>query len=395
MQQTIAHFLTMNKFPLIGGLFLYFTIKIIISKIRFKAKKLEALGFWEITTNTVNGRTTKKPPKGKINYKNGYLFFSHYNPSIIGKIQNPEFLNSLEAIYHRKFIRGEIAKIKFLGMFMQAPLVFYFEHLPEKLTLKDKPENAKYPNIWFGRDVQNRDVIVNQENAHATLILGRAGSGKGILARTLIKQYPNHRKIIIDDKGSDFLDLSNEIYNPTDTAQFKGAVEKIEEYVSECDEFKLELQRNNIQVNHWNRIKNKPTPYLIMMDEMSQYLKLEKNGDKDREELKARLIKSVSKILQLYRVSGTVVIGMSQSSNQSDYDISFNNFATRVYSRQNAQQSVNLIGSHVLNDQELFAGVFYIHAPLIETKFKAPFNALPATTNGADNITVKFKRGDE
>lgn len=358
---------------------LYFIILIIkiINKYKFKIHRLESLGFWE--NQTVDGIIKKIPPKGYIDNKKARIVFTRYNPQIISKIENLEFISSLGAIYSKKFINGEIKHKKFFSS--QSELVFYYENLPDNLTYSDKPSEAIYPNLWFGRNTKNQDLILNCENAHGILVLSRAGGGKGVLARTLINQFPNHNKIVIDDKGTDFLDIlsQEEYFNPTDIEEFRQAVEKIENYINECEIFKMELKKNGTQISHWNQLENRPMPYLILLDEMAQYMKLQKNGNKEREELKLRLINGIEKILQLYRVSGTVVIGMSQSSNQMDYDLSFNNFAIRVYSKQNAQQSVNLVGSTLLNEQSLFSGIFYLTSPKIETKFKAPDNSIKKT----------------
>lgn len=398
MKISLLHFLIQNKLFIIGGLLFYYLITTLKLKIQFKRSKLEALGFWE--NQTQPDHTIKKiPPKGYFSTQKGCLVFTKYNPTVISKIESPDFINSLSAIYNKKFTLGQVEHKSFFKMFGQAELKFYYENLPTNLKFKDIPKTAGYPNVWFGRNTKNQDILINLENCHGILCLGRAGSGKSQIARSILGQFPEHQKIIIDDKGTDYLDLKiKHFYNPTDLEEFKTAIELIEEYLKECEEYKLKLKRNGIQVSHWNQLKDRPHPKIILLDEMSQYMKLNKTGDKEKEQLKNRLITAIEKLLQLYRVSGTVIVGMSQSSNASDYDISFNNFSVRIYSKQNAQQSVNLVGSHILNDQDLFSGVFYLTSPKTEEKFKAPFYPLEGnTTNQSqiNNSSAKANRKSE
>ena len=344
-----------------------------INKMLFRGKELKELGIYREIRDE-EGNPIKIEPEGK--YHGDHVKITKYNHQSIRTIEQENIKNALGAIYHKKVESVEVIREKGItSLIRQATILIKFEVMPKYLSMKEVPKTI-YPNIYFGK--QREDIILNLENMHGILVLSRAGGGKSNLARTLIQQFPQHDKIIIDDKGTDYLDIikQEDYFNPTDIEEFKRSVEKIEQYVKECETYKIQLKEKMIQVSHWNMLSDKPTPKLIVLDEFAQYMKLNKGGEKEREELKTRLIRAIEKILQLYRVSGTVILALSQSSNASDYDLSFNNFAIRIYSKQNAQQSTNLIGSHILNDPELFQGTFYLQSPTVETKFKAPLNPL-------------------
>jgi hypothetical protein len=82
-------------------------------------------------------------------------------------------------------------------------------------------------------------------------------------------------------------------------------------------------------------------------------------------------------ITELYRVSGTVIIGSTQDSRSTTYQFDFTNFKELLISKQNQTQSVALTGcSKMATDKTLTNGQFIYISESIK-KIKMPYAKLP------------------
>jgi hypothetical protein len=335
----------------------------------------------------------------QVEKQDNYYAFKKYNKKFC--VDDFERLRpNLEHIFNI-----EISLINSLHQKYGQPEVrVYFNAYPEVLEMDSMPNLSPW-QIWFGLNGLKENIIIDTKNdfKNCWLILSPKGGGKSILIRGIIhsffKKFPTkiHDLIIIDGKGTDFIDFKKKhgakIYDPTDLNQFRSIVNLLENYIKELDQFRLLLQEKEIQVNHWNDLDGiieTPTPLFIVFDEFSDYcskpsnpiketkeMTLDQREQLERQKLIIKISGQLNKLAKLYRPTGTILIGSSQDSRSTQYLLDFTNFKDMILSRQNQTQSTALCGdSKIATSGDLRDGRFIYVSEKVE-KFQAPFYRLP------------------
>jgi hypothetical protein len=208
-----------------------------------------------------------------------------------------------------------------------------------------------------------------------------------------------YRPIFLDAKGTDYIPLIKryekwgaKTLNPIFIDELREAVELLQVYKKEVDDYRRFLSQKEISVAHWFEIKEKypelplpPRPYLIIADETAQYLsprsavKITKDSnDEERElferyQLEAKLSALLNSILQLFRSSGVVVFLANQASRETDLTIDRTNIRTLLIGQQNATMSRLLTGSDIATDSTLVRGRFVFVGDGMVVKVQVPW----------------------
>lgn len=416
MEAVFTPFLTASNAPVAVGLiiliatgFFVFGRRIYLSQ-KYRLKALRALGFYQETrrqfadpkTGVIKERVVKS--KIKVRWSRNRLEFSKYN--IAFSLADFERLRpNLELLFGRKFeaISSERRWIPFL----QPKIVLFAESFVSTLTVNECPP-LEPGQAWLGKTGLGEHLILDIINKFqfSLGIFSQAGGGKGNAIASFIvsffeawlKKFGKHpyEFIVLDAKGTDYLSLlkkyEGQTYNPIFVDELKEAVQRLELYTSEVNEYRRYLAQCGVSVAHWFEIaehypelKTIPRPIVLVVDEASQFLaprpsiKITKDSTdderllKERYDLEARLAFLIDSILQLFRSSGAVVLISTQASREGDLTIDRTNIRTLLLGQQNATQSRLLTGSDVATDSTLVRGKFIFVGDGVVKKIQVPF----------------------
>ena len=371
---------------LLGLLLLFRFIKVQ----RLKLKELEALGLAKEKTQFIRDKENPNLKKQvvkrtlKIKKTKSKITFFEYNPAF-GLADFEGLKDRLETIYNIKIDYISKEKPPFFLFWKQTKIVIHFNSL--KPYLIDKVPKLKKGEIFAGFNSIKEPCILDtiEDCENTLLILGQKGSGKSVLARSIIYSFfeayqkQEHELLIVDYKGgNDFYDLAEKykatIINPSTIEGLKKIVGFFETNKREFEKFARELETQKISLKHFDLAKtkglNQPRKYFFVMDEAKQYLanvkepKVSKDPtDDEREELekfklKKRLSLLIDNFTDTQRVSGSVLLILSQDSRSGEYLFNFTNFKTMFISQQNKAQSIALTGSNIAEDKDLKKGKF-------------------------------------
>lgn len=371
-----------------GGAFLGLLLLFYIIKSKsLKLKELEALGLAKEKISFVKDKENPNLKKQilkreiKIKKSSTRIVFYKYNPAF-GLEDFEGIKDKLETIYNIKI--DHISKRKSF-FWQQTKIIIHFNSL--KTYTIDKVPKIKKGEFFAGFNSLKESCILDTvgDYENTVMILGQKGSGKSVLARTIIYSFfetfkqQEHKLIVCDYKGgSDFFDLAKkydaEIINPSKTSGLKRIVEVLEENKKNFEIFTQQLEDQKISLKHFDEAQKKglrqPQKFFFVFDEAKQYLanikeiKLSKDPtDEEKEEFekykfKKRLSLLIDNFTDTQRVSGSILIILSQDSRSGEYAFSFTNFKTMFISQQNKAQSLALTGSSTAEDKDLKKGKF-------------------------------------
>lgn len=397
-------FLTAFDWGIASGFFLgatalfYFGRKLFIAS-KYHHKELKALGFFREQTKTFvdpkTGVVRERIVKStlKVRWKKNQLIFSRYNLAF-SQAEFESKKTNLEHIFRKK-IEAISSEKSFLPWF-QPKIIIHTEAFKEVVLLEEAPKTLKPGQYWLGKTALGDDLIIDTvEKFQFSLgIFSQAGGGKGnalasavsTLCDTWIEKTGDlpFRLLFLDSKGTDYLSLIKKYekweaktLNPIFLDELKIAVEVLQTYKKEVDEYRRLLAQQGVSVAHWFELKsthrnlpNPPKPYLLVLDETAQYLsprpsvKLNKDSSDEEKELferyqlEAKLASLLNSILQLFRSSGVVVLLANQASRETDLTIDRTNIRTVLVGQQNAVMSRLLTGSDIATDSNLVRGKF-------------------------------------
>jgi len=407
------------KIGIASGIFLgAIALLILIRKIwlskKYHYKSLKALGVFRETTKTFidpkQGVVRERVVKSTIRVKwhKNRLIFSHYNLAF-SKADFERLKENFEHIFRKK-IEAVSSEKSFLP-WLQPKIILHTEAFKEVLLLDEAPKNLKPGQYWLGKTALGDDLILDtvEKFQYSLGIFSPGGGGKGnalvtvvsTLCETWIKETGElpFRPLFLDSKGTDFLSLIKKYekfgaktLNPIFIDELKTAVEVLQAYKQEVDQYRRLLAQSGVSVAHWFEIKAKhpelpppPKPFLIVADETAQYLSPRPNlkitkdsSDEERElaeryGLEAKLGSLLNSILQLFRSSGVVVILSNQASREADLTIDRTNIRTVLVGQQNATMSRLLTGSDIATDSTLVRGKFVFSGDGLVVKVQVPW----------------------
>lgn len=383
----------------LAGAIVFHLARRLITSNRYHYKELKALGLFRETTKTFidpkTGAVRERAVKStiRVRWKQNKLIFSRYNLSF-SSVDFERLKPNLEHIFRKKI--EAITSEKSWFPFVQARIVIHTEAFKDVVLLNEAPTNLKAGEYWLGKTALGEDLFLDTvEKFQFSLgIFSQAGGGKGNALYTAVSTLCDtwiertgelpFRIIFLDSKGTDYLSLIKKYekwgartLNPIFIDELREAIELLQAYKKEVDEYRRFLSQSGVSVAHWFEIKAKHPelpppvkPYLIVADETAQYLsprptiKLTKDsGDEERElheryQLEAKLSSLLNSILQLFRSSGAVVFLANQASRETDLTIDRTNMRTLLIGQQNAVMSRLLTGSDIATDSTLVRGRF-------------------------------------
>lgn len=391
--------LTMVLGVFLGTIALFVIARKIILASRYHYKELKALGLFRETTKTFfdskTGVMRDRVIRSniKVRWQKNRLIFYRYNLSFsVGQFENLK--SNLEHIFRKKI--EAISSEKNWIPFSQPKIILHTEAFKEVLLLDEMPKNLEPGQYWLAKTALGEDLVLDaiQKFQFSLGIYGQAANGKGnaifaavsTLCDTWIQKTGElpYRLIFLDAKGTDYLPLIKKYeecgaktLNPIFLNELRAAVELLQIYKKEVDEYRRFLSLNEVSVAHWFELKDKypdlpppPKPYLVIADETAQYLsprpslKISKDSTEEEKELferyqlEAKLAALLNSILQLFRSSGAVLFIANQASRESDLTIDRTNIRTLLIGQQNATMSRLLTGSDIATDSTLVRGKF-------------------------------------
>lgn len=331
------------------GLLIYIYRKV-KSYFRHRLRDLKALGIYHdrkkrfIDPHTKTIREKVVSSRLKIYQDKNNIILAEYNPAMAV----PDFerlKENLEHIWAKKI--DHISTRKPRLPWQQREIVFHIESFNDVLTMNDCPNDLKLGQYWPARRATGENLILDILKGDFSLgIFALSGAGKGNAIFTVVSSFlepwirhtgePFYRVLILDAKGTDFHALIKKYnaksLNPIFLDELKEAVAILEDYKKEIDDYRKYLADNGITISHWLKIKDKypdlkpiPRPYLILADELSQYMtprpSIRITKDSTDEQIKLaeqyrleeRLSALLNSILQLFRSSGVLVIVSNQT----------------------------------------------------------------------------------
>ncbi len=410
---------TAFEWSIASGIFLgaitlfYFGRKLFLQS-KYHHKELKALGFFreqtkafvDPKTGVVRERVVKATLK--VRWQQNKLIFSRYNWAF-SKNEFERLKPNLEHIFRKKI--EVISSEKSFLPWLQPKVILHTEAFKEIILLSESPKNLKPGEYWLGKTSLAEELVNDTvEKFQFSLgIFSPAGGGKGnalftavsTLCDTWIEKTGGlpFRTLFLDSKGTDYLSLIKKYekweartLNPIFIDELKIAVEVLQSYKKEVDDYRRFLAQKEISVAHWFEIKKKhpeipppPKPYLIVLDETAQYLsprptiKIQKESSEEEKELheryqlEAKLASLLNSILQLFRSSGVVVFLANQASREGDLTIDRTNIRTVLVGQQNATMSRLLTGSDIATDSTLVRGKFVFSGDGRVVKVQVPW----------------------
>lgn len=378
---------------------------------RYRMKDLKALGIYHEKKKRFIDPATKVirekvvASRLKIYQDKNNIVLAKYNPSMAV----PDFerlKENLEHIWDKKIEHISARKPKL--PWRQREIVFHTESFNRTLAMTDCPQSLEVGQYWLGKDALGDNLSLDLRKGDFSLgIFALAGGGKGnsimAVASSFLDTWIKHtgeqfyRVLILDAKGTDFHSLIKKYnaksLNPIFLDELEEAVATLETYKKEIDEYRKYLADNSITISHWLKIKDKypnlkpiPRPYLIIADELSQYMTPRPNiritKDSDEEEIKlkrhyeleAKLSALLNSILQLFRSSGVFVILSNQTLKVEELTLQRTNIINFLLGRNSAQMSRLLVGDEkTLTDTTLKAGRFIFLGNGLVIKVQVPF----------------------
>lgn len=392
------------------GLFAFYYRKI-KNYFRYRLKDLKALGIYHekkkrfIDPNTKAIREKVIASRLKIYQDKNNIVLAQYNPSMA--VPDFERLKEhLEHIWDKKIEHISARKPRL--PWRQREIVFHTESFKQTLAMNDCPNTLEVGQYWLGKNALGEDLILDLRKGDFSLgIFALAGGGKGnsimAVASSFLDTWIRHtdeqfyRVLILDAKGTDFHALIKKYnaksLNPIFYDELKEAVAILEGYKKEIDEYRKYLADNSITISHWLKIKDKypdlkptPKPFLIIADELSQYMtprpsvRITKESDeetirlKEHYALEEKLSALLNSILQLFRSSGVFVILSNQTLKVEELTLQRTNIINFLLGRNSAQMSRLLVGDEkTLTDTTLKAGRFIFSGNGEVIKVQVPF----------------------
>ena len=384
---------------ILGAIALFYFGRKLFIQSKYHHKELKALGFFREQTKTFvdpkTGVVRERIVKAslRVRWQKNKLIFSRYNLSF-SQVDFERLKPNLEHIFRKKV--EAISSEKSFLPFLQSKIILHTEAFKDLLLIDEAPKNLKAGEYWLAKTSLGSDLVLDvvEKFQFSVGIFSPAGGGKGNAIYTAVSTLCDtwiektgelpYKIVFLDPKGTDYLSLLKKYekyeartLNPIFLDELKIAVEVLQAYKKEVDEYRRLLANNGISVAHWFEIKTKhpelppaPKPYLIVLDETGQYLsprptiKLTKeSSDEERElheryQLESKLASLINSILQLFRSSGVVVLLANQASREGDLTIDRTNIRTVLVGQQNAVMSRLLTGSDIATDSTLVRGKF-------------------------------------
>jgi hypothetical protein len=396
---------------LIGvGLLIYFFRKI-RNYFRYRAKDLKALGIYHerkkrfIDPHTKTIREKVISSRLKIYQDKNNIVLAEYNPAM-AVLDFERLKENLEHIWAKKI--DHISARKPRLPWRQREIIFHIESFNRVLTMNDGPKNLERGQYWLAKTATAKDLVLDVMRGDFSLgIFALSGAGKGNAIFTVVSSFlepwirhtgdPFYRVLILDAKGTDFHALIKKYnaksLNPIFLDELKEAVAILEAYKKEIDEYRKYLADSGITISHWLKLKNKypdlkpiPQPFLIIADELSQYMtprpSVRITKDSTDEQIKIaeqcrleeRLSALLNSILQLFRSSGVLVIVSNQTLKVEELTLQRTNIINFLLGRNSAQMSRLLVGDEkTLIDTTLKAGRFIFSGNGEVIKVQVPF----------------------
>jgi len=392
------------------GLLVFYYQKI-KNHFRYRMKDLKALGLYYekkklfIDPSTKVIREKVIASRIKIYRDKNNIVLAKYNPKL-AVLDFERLKEHLEHIWDKKIEHISVRNPRF--PWRQREIVFHTESFKQTLAMTDCPRNLEVGQYWLGKNALGDDLILDLRKGDFSLgIFALAGGGKGnsIMAvassflDTWIKNTgeQHYRVLILDAKGTDFHSLIKKYnaksFNPIFLDELKEAVAVLEDYKKEIDEYRKYLADNGITISHWLKIKDKypdlkptPKPFLIIADELSQYMtprpsvRITKESDdetirlKEHYSLEEKLSSLLNSILQLFRSSGVFIILSNQTLKVEELTLQRTNIINFLLGRNSAQMSRLLVGDEkTLTDTTLKAGRFIFSGNGEVIKVQVPF----------------------
>lgn len=384
---------------LLGAIALFYFARKLFLQSKYHHKELRALGFFREQTKTFvdpkTGVVRERIVKAtlKVRWQKNKLIFSRYNLAF-SQVDFERLKPNLEHIFRKKI--EAISSEKSFLPFLQSKIILHTEAFKDILLIDEAPKNLKAGEYWLAKTSLGSDLVLDvvEKFQFSVGIFSPAGGGKGNAIYTAVSTLCDtwiektgelpYKIIFLDPKGTDYLSLLKKYekyeartLNPIFIDELKIAVEVLQAYKKEVDEYRRLLANSGISVAHWFEIKKKhpelplaPKPYLLVLDETAQYLsprptiKLAKDSSEEEKELheryqlESKLASLINSILQLFRSSGVVVILANQASREGDLTIDRTNIRTVLVGQQNAVMSRLLTGSDIATDSTLVRGKF-------------------------------------
>lgn len=396
---------------LIGvGLLIYYFLKV-KNYFLYRLRDLKALGIYHerkkrfIDPNTKIIREKVISSRIKIYQDKNNIVLAEYNPAMA--VPDFERLKGhLEHIWAKKI--DHISARKPRLPWRQREIIFHIESFNRILTMNDCPNNLECGQYWPARTATGKDLVLDVLKGDFSLgIFALSGAGKGNAIFTVASSFLEpwikntgeqfYRVLILDAKGTDFHSLIKKYdaksLNPIFLDELKEAVTILENYKNEIDLYRKYLADNGITISHWLRIKGKypdlkpiPRPFLIIADELSQYMtprpnvRITKDSTEEQISLKAqydleeKLANLLNSILQLFRSSGVFVILSNQTLKVEELTLQRTNIINFLLGRNSAQMSRLLVGDEkTLTDTTLKAGRFIFSGNGEVIKVQVPF----------------------
>ncbi len=363
---------------IMGGGFALLLLVLCLLKIRsiyksFKNRDRDtlALGLWMISDKDLKDGVAASPLKPpSIDISRGsptVLRIKKYNQKMGDRqMMSMDMLGSLSNSFGVRFVMVK----KEMKRYSQAHYVYTSEnmnlfHYKKRKTLPYCPVIGRTDS----NDLLNLDFIEHQ----SVRVIGRGGSGKSVLLAGIIEGVDHsvngllrvlllNAKSPTDDPALSYLSKSDRVtwLNPLIEEELRESVEVMEDIYA-C--FTTDFDGRS-------KYKN----YMIVIDEASQFLKIEKSDNKQITILKQRLIASVKKHVQLLRFSKIPIVVATQGGSEQEIDITKNIFKIIISSKVSASLSKILVGDGAfLDDPSLESGRFGISIDGNLEKFKAVY----------------------
>jgi hypothetical protein len=262
----------------------------------------------------------RKKPKDYLELSDVRVSYDENDDSvnITGKDKNrPKYINEV----HLKLDGESSAEYMLRGMLEDAGIITDDHYIPREVNYDDIADSS-WDEFPLGKAGGTRTVVWNPINSPHLLVCGPVGSGKSVIAHSIIfhcLQNPEKWRVIAVDPWDDFSRYKK--YAPT----ILGVAKKLEEAVDAC-QFVLEkmLERyekmEEFGVTNYQDLPNAPYGMIFLIDEISGFFA--ESGSKAASEiadneLKREAATIITKISQLGHAAGIHLVLTSQHPDSS------------------------------------------------------------------------------
>jgi hypothetical protein len=364
----------------------------------------------EVTSKdgTVSTRVSKLIlPKTKFLKKNSELQLTLASTNITEELLK----NSLEQLSAFYLINN--AKFETVDRVNNNTFILKASTLPEKVLFEEHhPKNLKPMTAFAGIDNKNENFIIDFSKTSACYISGAPRAGKSVLIQSILESVSrsvdyNIHIVAASTKPNDFFFLTH--YSRYDAVVINmNTPEGFDQLAAEFK--KIEITERAVQkIIEDNKITNPelhkaetlraegyelPPRMFFCLDEISDYLKVEKADNEEERDKKLKIINLVKiHARRTSRYCSIPLLTASQIDTENSIDLSLKMMHLRISSRTNSAMSLALTGdSKLLVDPTFTEGKFGVATEdgvkIIKAAFYDPSISPEISINNKTNAAI-------